>query len=87
MDTFETAVPYLSGSVMMFLLCLLWVTGLLDIRSQMRKGTFSPTVLVLVAVGISVLAVCLIVTVDAVFIDGSGGTHTSWIDWVNTLGS
>ncbi len=71
----------------MFLLCLLWVTGLLDIRSQMREGFFSPRVLVLVAVGISVLAVCLIFTVEAIFIDGSRGTRSSWIDWVNTLGS
>lgn len=87
MGTLEAAVPYLSGSVVMFLLCLLWVTGLLDIRSQMRNGTFSPAVLVLVAVGISVLAVCLIFTVHAILIDRSSGTYSSWIDWVNTLGS
>jgi hypothetical protein len=86
METSEAVIPYLSGSIMMFLLCLLWVTGLLDVRNQMRKGIFSPTVLVLVAVGISILAVCLIVTVNAVFIDRSSGTHSSWIDWVNTLG-
>lgn len=87
MKAFETVIPYLSGSIMMFLLCLLWVTGLLDIRSQMREGIFSPKVLVLVAIGISVLAVFLIFTVDAIFIDRSRGAHSSWIDWVNTLGS
>jgi hypothetical protein len=72
---------------MILLLCLLWVTGLLDIRSRVRSGVFSPGVLLLVAVVISVLAVCLIITADAVFIDESGGTRSPWSDWGIRLGS
>jgi hypothetical protein len=87
MKAFAAVIPYLSGCVMILLLCLLWVTGLLDIRSQMRNGIFSPRVLVLVAVVISTLAVCLIVTADAVFIDESSGTHSPWSDWGIRLGS
>lgn len=71
----------------MFLLCLLWVAGLLDIRSQMRRGIFSPRTLVFVAVIISILTVCLIVAADAVFIDKSSGTHSPWSDWGIRLGS
>jgi hypothetical protein len=88
METFEAVVPYLLGSAMIVLLCFLWVTGLLDIRSQMRKEIFSPKTLVFVAVIISVLTVCLIVAADAVFIDNSSGTHHSpWSDWGFRLGS
>jgi drug/metabolite transporter (DMT)-like permease len=87
MDTFEAAVPYLLGSVMILLVCLLWVTGLLDIRSQMREGISSPKTLVFVAVVISILTVCLIATADAVFIDKSSGTHSPWSDWGFRLGS
>ena len=87
MEAFKAVIPYLLGSVMILLLSLLWVTGLLDIRSQLRKGIFSPKVLVLVAVVISILAVCLIVTADAVFIDESSGTHAPWSDWGFRLGS
>jgi hypothetical protein len=87
MKSFTAVIPYLSGSVMIILLCLLWVTGLLDVRSQMRNGIFSPRVLVLVAVVISILAVCLIVTADAVFMDKSSGAHSPWSDWGIRLGS
>jgi hypothetical protein len=87
METFEAVIPYLSGSLMILLLCLLWVTGLLDIRSQMRKGIFSPRALVFVAVIISILTVCLIVTADAVFMDESSGTRSPWSDWGFRLGS
>jgi hypothetical protein len=87
METFEAVVPYLSGSVMILLLCFLWVTGLLEIQSQMRKGIFSPKALVFVAVIISILTVCLIVTADAVFIDEGSGTRSPWSDWGIRLGS
>jgi hypothetical protein len=87
MKAFEAALPYLSGSAMILFLCLLWVTGLLDVWSQMRKGILSPRMLVLVAAVISILATFLIFTVDAVFIDESGGTHSPWSDWGIRLGS
>ncbi len=87
METFEALVPYLSGSVMILLLSLLWVTALLNIRSQRHKGVFSPTVLVFMAVAISVLTICLILAADAVFLDDTGGTHSPWSDWGFRLGS
>lgn len=87
MDTFEAIVPYLLGSVMIFLVSLLWVTGLLDIRSRMREGITSTKTLVFVAVVISILTVCLIATADAVFIDKSSGPLSSWSDWGFRLGS
>jgi hypothetical protein len=87
METFEALVPYLSGSVMILLLSLLWVTALLNIRSQRHKGVFSPTVLVFMAVAISVLTICLIFVADALFLDNTGGTHSPWSDWGFRLGS
>ena len=87
METFEAVIPYLLGSVVILSLCFLWVTGLLDIRSHMRKGVVSPRALVVVAVVISILAVCLIITADAVFMDESGGAHSPWSDWGFRLGS
>ncbi len=72
---------------MILLLCLLWVAGLLEIQSQMRKGIFSPRTLVFVAVIISILTVCLIVAADAVFVAESSGTHSPWSDWGFRLGS
>jgi hypothetical protein len=87
METIKVVILYLLGSVVILSLCFLWVAGLLDIRSQIRKGIISPTVLVFVAVVISILAICLIVTADAVFIDESRGTHSPWSDWGIRLGS
>jgi len=87
METFGTLLPYLLGSAMIFLLSLLWVTALLEIRGQRHKGVFSPTVLVFMAVTISVLAICLILVADAVFIDNRGGAHSPWSDWGVRLGS
>jgi ABC-type transport system involved in cytochrome c biogenesis permease subunit len=86
-ETLKAAIPYLSGSAMIFLLCFLWVTALLDIRSRMRNGVYPPGVLVFVAVAISVLTVCLIVAADAVFIDKSSGVLSPWSDWGSRLGS
>lgn len=87
METFEAVIPYLLGSIVILSLCFLWVTGLLDIRSHMRKGIISPWALMFVAVVISILAVCLIITADAVFIDESSGARSPWSDWGLRLGS
>jgi hypothetical protein len=86
-EAFEAAVPYLTGSAMILLVCFLWVTALLDIRSQMRSGVFSREVLVFVAVAISILTVCLIVAADVVFIDKTSGDLSPWSDWGSGLGS
>jgi hypothetical protein len=57
-------------SVMILALCFLWVAALLDVRSQMRTGGVSShKILVFIAIAISVLAVCLIVATDALFIE------------------
>jgi hypothetical protein len=69
------------------LLSFLWVTALLNIRSQMRKEVFSPPVLVFMAVMISVLTICLILVADAVFLDNTSGTNSHWSDWGIRLGS
>ncbi len=71
---------------MILLLSFLWVAALLEIRSQRHKGVFSPTVLVFMAVTISVLTICLIFVADAV-IDNTGGTLSPWSDWSSRLGS
>ena len=72
---------------MILSLSFLWVTALLNIRSQMRKEDFSPSVLVFMAIAISVLTICLILVADAVFLDNTGGTHSPWSDWGIRLGS
>jgi hypothetical protein len=87
METFGALLPYLSGSAMILLLSLLWVTALLSIRSQSHKGVFSPAVLVFMAVAISVLTICLIFVADAVFLDSAGATLSPWSDWGLRLGS
>ena len=78
---------YLLQSAMILALCFLWVAALLDIRSQMRRGVSSPSILVFIAIGISVLAVCLIVVTDALFIDNRGESFSPWSDWGVRLGS
>ena len=87
MEAFGALLPYLSGSAMILLSSLLWVTALLDIRSRMRKGTFSLPASVLMAIAISILAVCLIFATDAIFLDNRSGAHTPWTDWGFKLGS
>jgi ABC-type iron transport system FetAB permease component len=87
METSAALLPYLLGSAMILLLSFLWVTALLNIRSQMRKEAFSPSVLVFMAVTISVLTICLILVADAVFLDYRSGTHSPWSDWGFRLGS
>ena len=87
MEAFEDLLPYLSGSAMILLSSLLWITALLEILSQRRKGVFSPTLLVFIAVAISVLTICLIFGADAVFLDNTSGTHSPWSDWGFRLGS
>jgi hypothetical protein len=87
METFRALLPYLAGSAMILLLSFLCVTALLEIRSQRHKGVFSPTVLVLVAVAISILTICLIFAADAVFLDNTSGAHSPWSDWGFRLGS
>jgi hypothetical protein len=72
---------------MILLLSFLWVTALLNIRSQMRKEVFSPRVLVFMAITISVLTICLILVADAVFLDNGSGIHSPWSDWGFRLGS
>jgi hypothetical protein len=78
---------YLLQSAMILALCFLWVAALLDIRSQMRRGVSSPSILVVIAIAISVLAVCLIVVTDALFIDNRGEPLSPWSDWGVRLGS
>jgi hypothetical protein len=87
METFKALLLYLSGSAMILLLSLLCVTALLNIRSQRHKGVVSPTVLVVMAVAISILTVCLIFVADALFLDNAGGTHSPWSEWGARLGS
>ena len=87
METPATLLPYLLGSAMILSLSFLWVTALLNIRSQMRKEVFSPSVLVFMAVTISVLTICLILVADATFLDNGSGTHSPWSDWGVRLGS
>jgi hypothetical protein len=78
---------YLVQSVMILVLCLLWVAALLDIRSHMRTGVTSQKVLVFIAISISVLAVFLIVATDALFIENTGEPFSPWSDWGVRLGS
>ena len=78
---------YLLISVMILALCFLWVVALLDIRSQMRREISSHKILVFIAIAISVLAVCLIVATDALYIDNRGDPFSPWSDWGIRLGS
>ena len=81
------AFPYLVQSVMILVLCFLWVAALLDVRSQMHRGVSSHKILVFIAIAISVLVVCLIVATDALFIDNRGEPLSPWSDWGVRLGS
>jgi hypothetical protein len=81
------AFPYLLQSVMIFVLCFLWVAALLDVQSHLRKGVTSHKILVFIAISISVLAVFLIVATDALFIDNRGEPFSPWSDWGVRLGS
>jgi hypothetical protein len=87
MMTIGATLSYLLQSAMILALCFLWVAALLDIRSQMRRGVSSPSILVFIALGISVLAVCLIVVTDALIIDNRGEPLSPWSDWGVRLGS
>jgi hypothetical protein len=81
------AFPYLVQSVMILVLCFLWVAALLDIPSHMRSGVTSHKVLVFIAISISVLAVFLIVATDALFMENTGEPFSPWSDWGVRLGS
>ena len=81
------AFPYLLQSVMIFVLCFLWVAALLDVQSHLRKGVTSHKILVFIAISISVLAVFLIVATDALFIENRGEPFSPWSDWGVRLGS
>ena len=87
METFEALSPYLAGTAMILLSSLLCVTALLSIRGRRHEGVYSPTVLVFVAVAISVLTICLIFVADSVFLENTGGPHSPWSDWGVRLGS
>jgi hypothetical protein len=87
MITIGATLAYLVQSAMILALCFLWVAALLDIRSQMRRGVSSPSILVVMAIAISVLAVCLIVVTDVLFIDNRGEPLSPWSDWGVRLGS
>ncbi len=87
MITGGATLSFILKSVMILALCLLWVAALLDIRSQMRRGVSSHKILVFIAIAISVLAVCLIVATDALFIDNRGEPFSPWSDWGGRLGS
>jgi len=87
METSAPLLPYLVGSAMILSLSFLWVTALLNIQDQLRKEVYSPTVLAVMAVAISILAICLILVADAVFLDDWSGTNIPWSDWGIRLGS
>jgi hypothetical protein len=87
MMTIGATLTYLLQSAMILALCFLWVAALLDIRSQMRRGVSSPSILVFMAIAISILAVCLIVVTDVLFIDNRGEPLSPWSDWGVRLGS
>jgi hypothetical protein len=87
MEALGTLLLYLSGSAVILLLSLLCVTALLSILGRRNEGVYSPTVLVIVAVAISVLTICLIFVADSVFLENTGGTHSPWNDWGVRLGS
>jgi hypothetical protein len=87
MITVGAAFPFLVQSVMILVLCFLWVAALLDIRSHMQSGVTSQKVLVFIAISISVLAIFLIVATDALFIDNRGESFSPWSDWGVRLGS
>jgi hypothetical protein len=78
MITVGGTLSYLLKSAMILVLCFLWVVALLDILSQMRTGVSSHKILVFMAIAISVLAVCLIVAADALFIDNRGEPLSPW---------
>jgi len=77
---------FLLGSAIVLTLCSLWVVALLDIQRQMRRGAYSHKTLVFIAIAISVLAVCMIATVDTFFF-GSSEPLSPWSDWGIRLGS
>jgi len=87
MITVGAALSYLLQSVMILALCLLWVAALLDIQSHRRRGVTSHKILVFIAIAISVLALCLIVATDALFIENRGEAFSPWSDWGVRLGS
>jgi hypothetical protein len=87
MITIGATLSYLLQSAMILALCFLWVAALLDIRSHMRTGVSSPSILVVIAITVSVLAVCLIVVTDVLFIDNRGEPLSPWSDWGVRLGS
>ena len=87
MITVGATLSYLLKSVMILTVCFLWVAALLDVRSQRRRGVSSHKILVFVAIAISVLAVCLIVATDALFVDNRGEPFSPWSDWGVRLGS
>ena len=77
---------FLLGSAIVIVLCSLWVIALLDIQSQMRREASSHKTLVFIAVAISVLVVCLIVTAHTFFVD-SNKPLSPWSEWGVRLGS
>jgi hypothetical protein len=87
MITVGAALPYLVQSVLILVLCFLWVAALLDIQSHMRTGGTSHKVLVFIAISISVLAIFLIVATEALFMDNRGEPFSPWRDWGVRLGS
>jgi hypothetical protein len=88
MITVGATFPYLVQSVMILVLCFLWVAALLDLRSHMRTGGTSQKVLVFIAISISVLAVFLIVATDVLFtFDNRVESFSPWSDWGVRLGS
>jgi hypothetical protein len=78
---------YLLESAIVLALCSLWVVALLDIQSQMRRGAYSYKTLAFIAIAISVLVVCLIVTAHAFFIGSNSEPLSPWSDWGVRLGS
>jgi hypothetical protein len=87
MMTVGATLSYLLESIIVLALCSLWVVAVLDIQSQMRRGVSSYKISMFIALAISVLAVYLVVAVDAFFIDSRSEPLSSWSDWGVRLGS
>jgi hypothetical protein len=87
MITVGAAFPYLVQSLLILVLCFLWVAAFLDVQSHMRTGVTSQKVLIFIAISISVLAVFLIVCTDALFIENTGEPFSPWSEWGVRLGS
>jgi hypothetical protein len=69
MESFAAFLLYLLWFLMVFLVIILWVAAISDIKNHVRKGLFKPAELRFMAVAVSVVAVSAIVAANAVVRD------------------